>query len=100
MAHSYKRTPWSGDNKGPNKKKYASRRVRRQISDWDSLPQGGKYKQLYESWDICDYGSRETWHEYWNRIVRFWHRWGKWNDEPFPNKEEEWWNWYKYCKRK
>lgn len=99
MAKSYKRTPWSGDAKGPDKKKYASRRVRAKIKNWDSLPQGGKYKQLYESYDICDYGSRETWHEYWRRTIAAWHKWGYLYYD-YPNKEREYWNWYKYYKRK
>ena len=71
MARSYKHTPWSGEPKGPDKKKYASRRVRNKIKDWEYLPQGGQYKQLYETWDICDYGSIETWHQYWARTIRF-----------------------------
>ena len=99
MAHSYKRTPWSGDSKGPNKKKYASRRVRSKIKGWESLPQGGSYKRLYESYDICDYGCRETWHQYWQRVVAAWHKWG-YQYYDFPDRDEEYWNWYKYCKRK
>lgn len=100
MAHSRKRTPYSGDNKGPNKKKYASRKVRQVIKNWDYLPQGNQYKQIYESYDICDYGCRETWRQYWERTLAWWSKWGQYQDYPYPDREREYWNWYKYNKRK
>lgn len=99
MSRSYKHTPWSGDTKGPNKKKYASHRVRSKLKEQDYLPQGNKYKRLYESWDICDYGCRETWGEYWHHVVRLWHKWG-YRYMPFPDKKHEYQKWYKYYKRK
>lgn len=99
MSRSYKHTPWCGDIKGPNKKKYASHRVRSKIKNWDYLPQGNEYKRLYESWDICDFGCRTTWNEHWHNIIRLWHMWG-YKFEPYPDKKKEYWNWYKYHKRK
>lgn len=99
MSRSYKHTPYSGDTKGPDKKRIASKRVRQMIKAWDILPQGKEYKRLYESWNICDYGSIETWAQFWERTLKQWHSWG-YKYYPYPDEEKEYRKWYKWNKRK
>ena len=54
MSRSYKKTPWSGDKKGKEKKRIANHKVRQKL----------KNKKLYETWDICDYGWIITFEEF------------------------------------
>lgn len=47
-------------------KRQANRRVRRMVD----IPDGGKYKHAYDSWDICDFTSRID-PDDWPRAYRF-----------------------------
>ena len=56
MSRSYKKHSWCGDHKGTGKKRTAWKTVRQWQKDHpDILLQGGAYKKIYETWDICDY---------------------------------------------
>lgn len=92
MSKSYKHTPYCGDNKGTKKKRFAWKRVRQwQKENPDFLLQGGDYKKLYCSYDICDYYWIETWAEYWKNYQEIYDN---------PNQEETYRKWYKYYKGK
>lgn len=65
MSRSYKKTPWSGDKKGKEKKRIANHKVRQKLkNNLELIVQQGEYKKLYETWDICDYGWIITFDEF------------------------------------
>ena len=98
MSRSYKRVPWTGDTKGKIKKRIANHKVRNWLKKHPEEPLNGtKYKKVYESWDICDYGWVYTWKAYWSRKIQDWKKDKK---EPFPNKKEEYRKWYLIYKMK
>lgn len=99
MARSFKRYPYYGEPKNRQNKRNANKRVRQRLKNFIDLPQRNQYKQLFESYDICDYGIYTTWHEYWHHIVSCWYRYG-YKHYPFPDRDEEYWEWYKRYKRK
>lgn len=104
MSRSYKKTPWCGDKKGKSKKKIANHVVRRSLErDFNLNVQGGNYKKLYETWDICDYGWTCTWEEYWRNEWK----WYYWEIEKYPHrnpqepdKKECYRKWLKYYHNK
>lgn len=56
MSRSYKKTPIHKDKSGAKfGKKFANRKVRNYKS---GIPNGKKYRLLYNSWDISDWYSR------------------------------------------
>lgn len=65
MSRSYKKNPYCTDN-GNSKygKRIANRVTRKKLKskkfEDEVLPKGKKYKQLYCSYDICDYKFYET----------------------------------------
>jgi len=65
MSRSYKHNPVITDHDRGTRyyKRQASKMVRR-----NQCNNGGKYKHLYESWDICDYRFR-LWHRRWGWII-------------------------------
>ena len=101
MSRSYKKTPWSGDRKGKDKKRVANHKVRSWLKQHPEEPLNrGDYKKIYETWDICDYGGVETWEEYWASSIRSWFRWRCYFDYPFPDEKTEYRKWLKYYKIK
>ena len=71
MSRSYKKVPYCGDKKGKDKKRVANRHVRRQLNRHPDMNVNyGKYKKLYEQYDICDYYWFCTWEEYWESELR------------------------------
>ena len=100
MGRSYTRTPYSGERQNQEDKRLANKRVRQQLKLADELPQGSSYRKMYESWNIRDYGWKSTWREYWNHQLKFWHTWGRWQGQEFPDREQAYWDWYKYYKMK
>ena len=62
MSRSYKKFPWCGDTKTVGKK-LANKAVRNgKYKNYD-IPDGGWYKKVYNQYNVCDYGSFETWEE-------------------------------------
>ena len=104
MSRSYKKTPYCGDRKGKAKKRIANHVVRRSLErDLELVVQGGAFKKLYCSWDICDYFTKCTWEDYWQSSVDTYY-WLKAmcpnRDVQFPDKKEEYRKWRKYYKNK
>jgi hypothetical protein len=68
MSRSYKKTPWSGDKKGKEKKRIANHKMRQKLkNNLELIVQQGEYKKLYETWDICDFGWVTTFEEFMER---------------------------------
>lgn len=58
MARSYKKNPVLTDGKsGRIGKRFANKKVRRMKGE---IPDGKSYRKIYESWNIHDYVSRES----------------------------------------
>ena len=95
MSRSYKHTPRAGDIKDKFYKKYANRKVRR--LPLDELPLRNKsYKKVTCSWNICDYETIATsFEQYWDSLVKSWHRWKRYYDYPFPDRNEAY---QEYCR--
>ena len=97
MSRSYKKTPYCGDNKGKNKKRFANSKLRTKLKNHDFiLPNGGAYKKVYESWDICDFYWITSWKEYWNICIRIWHQYGG----DYPDKKQEYRYWLHHYRNK
>ena len=104
ISRSYKRTPWCGDHKGKQKKRIANQTVRAWLKQHpEAILKGGDYKKLYETWDICDYGSVWTWEQ---ELAWEWERYYEWKAQysrrsiEEPNEKELYRKWYKYHKAK
>ena len=92
MSRSYKKTPYNGDKKGKIKKRIANHKVRRSLNrDLSLIVPHGKYKHLYESYDICDYCWIYTWKQYWAFELYCSSRFNK----PLPDKKEAYRRWRK-----
>jgi hypothetical protein len=76
MAKSYKKFPGCSD--GDRSKKFSKRQAARKVRHYKRwLPNGSKFKTLYERWDICDYNFRMySWKEAYDHAV-------KWLDVPW-----------------
>ena len=97
MSRSYKKTPRSGDTKDKFFKNYANRKLRR--NKFHNL-QHKSYKKNFCSYDICDYETIcKTFEEWWQLRLKSWYC-GGYQYRPFPSREEEYRNWYKYFKAK
>lgn len=86
MSRSYKHTPYCGDNK--RLKECANRRVRRA----KDVPMYGKaYRKYFQRYDICDYYTiYRDFDEYYHWRLKNWHRWEKYCDDPYPDRDECW----------
>ena len=54
MSRSHKKNPWYTDHhvkSSQENKKFANKKVR----NTEEIPNGGSYKKVSESWDICDF---------------------------------------------
>lgn len=62
MSRSYKKHPYVTDHSQGTKsmKKFANRKVRRQLKNEEDLPARVPHKKMTESWMICDYKWRMT----------------------------------------
>jgi hypothetical protein len=97
MSRSYKKTPRAGDRKNKYFKKYFNRRLRRSPDSFRYK----SYRKFSESWDVCDYEEVGTsFNEYYRQRVGSWHKWGKKCGEPYPDKDEEYLNYFRWFKRK
>ena len=88
MSRSYKHTPRSGEQKDKFFKKYANRKVRRLPIDEHPL-KGTAYKKVFCQYDICDYETVGiSFEEYWECLIKSWHRWRKDHGHPYPTRDE------------
>ena len=67
MSRSYKKTPYSGDNKGKAKKRIANKKVRSWFKrNPDAKISRGDFRKIQNPWDICDYCTKfESFEEWW-----------------------------------
>ena len=100
MSRSYKHTPRAGDTKDKFFKKYANRRVRRLPIDEHPLNHK-TYKKATCSWNICDYETVGTsFEQYWEGLVKSWHRWKSECGLPYPNRDEAYQEYRRWFLRK
>lgn len=72
MSHSYKKTPYCGDKKGKDKKRFANKAVRTYLKRHPhNLLKNNEYKKYYCSWNICDYYWIIPWQEFYNKWKDF-----------------------------
>lgn len=99
MSRSHKKHFYCKD-RNPYAKRLANRRVRRALNaDSDLELQHGSYRKFYESWDICDWGSYDSWESYWEFSIRTYERLKSWfpnREIEFPDRDEEYRKWRKY----
>jgi hypothetical protein len=98
MSHSYKKHPYCGDHKGKKKKQIANAAIRAYLKKHpEETLQGGRYKKLYCSWEICDYYSLTSWQAYRHG---YYYGWRRYFSQPLMAEEELYRQWYRYYKRK
>lgn len=94
MSRSYKKHPYATDKHpgtSKEKKRTANSVVRNKLKNPDVELQGGDYKKVYDSYDLCDFKYTMTWDEYWQEALdRYEKHGGK-----VPNEKEEYRNWKK-----
>ena len=99
MSRSHKKHFYCKD-RNPCAKRLANRRVRRALNaDSDLELQHGSYRKFCESYDICDWGSYDSWESYWEFSVRTYERLKNWfpnREIEFPDRDEEYRLWRKY----
>lgn len=107
MSRSYKKTPYSGDRKDKDLKRYANKKVRRTLkSDLEVNYNNREYKKLFQSYDICDYCTiLRDFEDYYNREVDRWYRWMTYpflrkHAGEFPTREKAYVEFVKRYKRK
>ena len=65
MSRSYKEVAICGDKKGKSKKRAANSKVRNWLKQHPDIQiQYSKYKQIFETYDICDCYWFMSWEEY------------------------------------
>ena len=102
MSRSYKKTPWCGDHKGKQKKRIANKVVRMWLKEHPDVNlKPGQFKQIYCSWDICDYGWINTWEDYWASSLRLHAKWLQlgWPSEE-PDERAEYQKWLRHYRNK
>ena len=62
MSRSFKKHPWVTDGDTPGTK-YSKKFANKKVRHAKNIPNGGSYKQLYESWNIRDYKYFWSWAE-------------------------------------
>jgi hypothetical protein len=83
MSRSYKE-PWVTCGYGTKSKKYAKNQANRRVRYAGDVPNGGKYRLYYDSWDICDF-------KFFYRDYPI-YRWVKGKQEEIPPEPQYKWN--------
>ena len=90
MSRSYKKNPlWKCERSKKFGKKVANNKVREYRKFNKTIKNGGSYKKIYDSWDICDCKSSMTFEEYKRRCSKF-----------YKSEKEIYIDWYRSYKRK
>ena len=55
MSRSWKKNGYVKDGEGSKWKKKAKRHANRRVRSEDDVADGGSFKKVSESWDICDF---------------------------------------------
>ncbi len=80
MSRSYKRTPILQNTYGSNTKKWSKRQASKAVRKYTNyIAEGSAYKNIYCSWDICDYKIREPWNVYTKYYYKSKKDWAKYN---------------------
>lgn len=97
MSRSFKKTPYSGDAKGKDKKRLANDKVKSFFKrNKDIQISHGDYRKIQNPWDICDFYSIETFEEYKKFTLELCDKF----NEPYPSEKEMYRDWYKAYKMK
>lgn len=92
MSRSYKKYPFvKCENSCKRGKNFANNKVRSYLKTGKEVPNGKKYKEIFNSWDICDLKGSMTFKEY----CQFEKRHNRYRDI-----KEMYSEWYKTYKRK
>lgn len=101
MSRSYKKTSYSGDNKGKWKKRRANNKVRSWFKrNPDVQISRGDFRKIQNPWDICDFYSITTFEKYWQWELNWYKEYKDRYNLPKPNKKEVYRKWYKRYKMK
>lgn len=64
MSRSYKDSPYCKESSASrhrcHRPKFMKRQANKRVRKTEDIANGGAYKKLFSSWDICDYAWRET----------------------------------------
>lgn len=102
ISRSYKKTPYCGDKKSKDLKRYANRVIRQRLKNSDDKLNYKSYRKAYESWNICDfYTIAPDFETYYKFMVDQWHsRQANGWHEPYPTREQTRKEYRKYYKNK
>lgn len=102
ISRSYKKTPYCGDKKSKDLKRYANRVVRQHLKNSHDKLNYKSYRKVYESWNICDfYTIAPDFETYYKFMVDQWHsRQSNGWHEPYPTREQTRKEYRKYYKNK
>ena len=102
ISRSYKKTPYCGDKKSKDLKRYANRIIRQRLKNSDDKLNYKSYRKAYESWNICDfYTIAPDFETYYKFMVDQWHsRQSNGWHEPYPTREQARKEYRKYYKNK
>lgn len=102
ISRSYKKTPYCGDKKSKDLKRYANRVVRQRLKNSDDKLNYKSYRKVYESWNICDFCTiAPDFETYYKFMIDQWHsrQINGWH-EPYPTREQTRKEYRKYYKNK
>ena len=102
MSRSYKKTSYSGDHKGKEKKRIANQKVRSWFKrNLDVKISRGGFRKIQNPWDICDYYSLCSWEDYWKEELELYeYIKTKGGNIQKPDKKQSYREWYKSFKMK
>ena len=102
ISRSYKKTPYCGDKKSKDLKRYANRVIRQRLKNSDDKLNYKSYRKAYESWNICDFCTiAPDFETYYKFMIDQWHsrQINGWH-EPYPTREQTRKEYRKYYKNK
>ena len=103
ISRSYKKTPYCGDKKSKDLKRYANRVIRQRLKNSDDKLNYKSYRKVYESWNICDFCTiAPDFETYYKQEIDRWYMYSiyPWFKDPFPTREQLRKEYRKYYKNK
>lgn len=103
ISRSYKKTPYCGDKKSKDFKRYANRVVRQHLKNSHDKLNYKSYRKVYESWNICDFCAiAPDFETYCKQEIDRWYMYSiyPWFNDPFPTREQLRKEYRKYYKSK
>lgn len=79
MSRSYKHTPYWGDKKSKDMKRFANHRVRQLLKNPENSLSYNSYKKCFCSWNICEYYTiyPKGFYSYYFNELDSWHSGGR-----------------------